>query len=94
MENLITFEGHNKLKVKIINVSLPRNTQVGHSISISGIPSGVVYISGFLFNYIKTNAQNIYEFWDIQVSLPSTCIVKSKKEYSDTGYATILAFYR
>ena len=94
LENLITFEGHNKLKVKIINVSLPRNTQVGHSISISGIPSGVVYISGFLFNYIKTNAQNIYEFWDIQVSLPSTCIVKSKKEYSDTGYATILAFYR
>ena len=94
MENLITFEENLSLKVKVINVVLPPNTAVGQSISTTGIPKNTVYITGFLFNYIKENATNIYDYWDLQISLPSNCIVKKKKEYNITGYATVLAFYK
>lgn len=94
MENLITFEENISLKVKVINVVLPPNTPVGQSISAAGIPKNTVYITGFLFNYVKENATNIYDCWDLQISLPSNCIVKKKKEYDITGYATVLAFYK
>lgn len=94
LENLITFEKHKAIKVKVINVVLPPNTQIGESISVTGIPNNTVYITGFLFNYIKTESTNIYEHWDLQVSLPASCIIKKKKEYDLTGYATVLAFYK
>lgn len=94
LENLITFEENISLKVKVINVVLPPNTPVGQSISATGIPKNTVYITGFLFNYIKEDATNIYDYWDLQISLPSNCIVKKKKEYNITGYATVLAFYK
>lgn len=94
MENLITFEENLSLKVKVINVVLHPNTAVGQSISATGIPKNTVYITGFLFNYIKENATNIYDYWDLQISFPSNCIVKKKKEYNITGYATVLAFYK
>ena len=94
MENLITFEENLSLKVKVINVVLPTNIAVGQSISATGIPKNTVYITGFLFNYIKENATNIYDYWDLQILLPFNCIVKKKKEYDITGYATVLAFYK
>ncbi len=94
MENLITFEENTSLKVKVISVILPPNTPVGQFVSTTGIPKNTVYITGFLFNYIKEEATNIYDHWDLQISLPSNCIVKKKKEYNITGYATILAFYK
>ena len=94
LENLITFEENISLKVKVINVVLPPNTPVGQSISTTGIPKNTVYITGFLFNYIKEDATNIYDYWDLQISLPSNCIVKKKKEYNITGYATVLAFFK
>lgn len=94
LENLITFEENISLKVKVINVVLPPNTPVGQSISATGIPKNTVYITGFLFNYIKEDATNIYDYWDLQISLPSNCIVKKKKEYNITGYATVLAFFK
>jgi len=94
LENLITFEENTSLKVKVISVILPPNTPVGQFVSTTGIPKNTVYITGFLFNYIKEEATNIYDHWDLQISLPSNCIVKKKKEYNITGYATILAFYK
>ena len=94
IENLITFEENISLKVKVINVVLPPSTPIGQSISAAGIPKNTVYITGFLFNYIKEDATNIYDYWDLQISLPSNCIVKKKKEYNITGYATVLAFYK
>jgi len=94
VENLITFEENISLKVKVINVVLPPSTPIGQSISAAGIPKNTVYITGFLFNYIKEDATNIYDYWDLQISLPSNCIVKKKKEYNITGYATVLAFYK
>lgn len=94
LENLITFEENLSLKVKVINVVLPPNIAVGQSITATGIPKNTVYITGFLFNYIKEDATNIYDYWDLQISLPSNCIVKKKKEYNITGYATVLAFYK
>jgi len=94
LENLITFEENISLKVKVINVVLPPNTPIGQSISTTGIPKNTIYITGFLFNYIKEDATNIYDYWDLQISLPSNCIVKKKKEYNITGYATVLAFYK
>ena len=94
LENLITFEENISLKVKVINVVLPPNTPVGQSISTTGIPKNTVYITGFLFNYIKEDATNIYDYWDLQISLPSNCIVKKKKEYNITGYATVLVFFK
>ena len=94
LENLITFEENISLKVKVINVVLPPSTPIGQSISAAGIPKNTVYITGFLFNYIKEDATNIYDYWDLQISLPSNCIVKKKKEYNITGYATVLAFYK
>ena len=93
LENLITFEEHNSLKVKIINVVLTPSTKIGDSVSVVGIPKNTVYTTGFLFNYIKTESHNIYDYWDLQISLPSNCIIKKKKEYNITGYATVLAFY-
>ena len=94
LENLITFEENISLKVKVINIVLPPNTPIGQSISTTGIPKNTIYITGFLFNYIKEDATNIYDYWDLQISLPSNCIVKKKKEYNITGYATVLAFYK
>ena len=94
LENLITFEENISLKVKVINVVLPPSTPIGQSISAAGIPKNTVYITGFLFNYIKEDATNIYDYWDLQISLPSNCIVKKKKEYNITGYATVLAFFK
>ena len=85
MENLITFEENISLKVKVINVVLPPSTPIGQSISAAGIPKNTVYITGFLFNYIKEDATNIYDYWDLQISLPSNCIVKKKKEYNIYG---------
>jgi len=82
VENLITFEENISLKVKVINVVLPPNTPIGQSISTTGIPKNTIYITGFLFNYIKEDATNIYDYWDLQISLPSNCIVKKKKEYA------------
>ena len=94
VENLITFEEHNSLKVKIINVVLTPSTKIGDSVSVVGIPKNTVYTTGFLFNYIKAESHNIYDYWDLQISLPSNCIIKKKKEYNITGYATVLALYK
>ena len=93
MENLITFDDNKNLKIKIIYVVLEVQTKVGESITVKGIPSNTVFVTGFLFNYIKNGGDNIYDYWDIQVAIPSICQIKKIKDYYNTGYATILAFY-
>lgn len=95
LENLITFEDNKNLKIKLIYVVLELKTKVGESIVVKGIPSNTVFISGFLFNYAKPNkGDNIYEYWDVQVTYPSSCEIKKIKDYYNTGYAAILAFYK
>ncbi|ALF16984.1 hypothetical protein [Fusobacterium animalis] len=94
LENLITFEDYNALKVKIINVTLTTNVAIGDSISVEGIPSSCVFVSGFLYNYIKGEKTNIYEYWDLQVFHPNKCVIRKIKNYGFTSYATILAFYK
>ncbi|WP_338987148.1 hypothetical protein [Fusobacterium polymorphum] len=94
LENLITFEDYNALKVKIINVTLTANVATGDSISVNEIPNGAVFITGFLYNYIKQEKTNIYEYWDLQVSQPNKCIIRKIKNYGFTSYATILVLYK
>ena len=94
MENLITFDNNNALKIKVINVTLTANIANGDSISVEGIPSTAVFVSGFLYNYIKGEKMNIYEYWDLQVSQPNRCVIRKIKNYGFTSYATILAFYK
>jgi len=94
LENLITFDSNNALKIKVINVTLTANIANGDSISVEGIPSTAVFVSGFLYNYIKGEKMNIYEYWDLQVSQPNRCVIRKIKNYGFTSYATILAFYK
>ena len=94
LENLITFEDYNALKVKIINVTLTANVATGDSISVNEIPNNAVFVTGFLYNYIKQEKMNIYDYWDLQVSQPNKCIIRKIKNYGFTSYATILAFYK
>ena len=94
VENLITFDNNNALKIKVINVTLTANIANGDSISVEGIPSTAVFVSGFLYNYIKGEKMNIYEYWDLQVSQPNRCVIRKIKNYGFTSYATILAFYK
>ena len=94
LENLITFEDYNALKVKIINVTLTANVAIGDSISVNEIPNSAVFITGFLYNYIKQEKTNIYEYWDLQVSQPNKCIIRKIKNYGFTSYATILVLYK
>lgn len=94
MENLITFENNTALKFKVINVSLIANIAIGDSVSVDGIPAGAVFVTGFLYNYVKQEKTNIYEYWDLQVSQPNKCIIRKIKNYGFTSYATILAFYK
>lgn len=60
LENLITFEDYNALKVKIINVTLTANVATGDSISVNEIPNNAVFVTSFLYNYIKQEKMNIY----------------------------------
>lgn len=76
MENLITFEENTSLKVKVISVILPPNTPVGQFVSTTGIPKNTVYITGFLFNYIKEEATNIYDHWDFPIYLKVSYCLK------------------
>ena len=94
LENLITFENNTALKFKVINVSLIANIAIGDSVSVDGIPAGAVFVTGFLYNYVKQEKTNIYEYWDLQVSQPNKCIIRKIKNYGFTSYATILAFYK
>ena len=94
LENLITFENNTALKFKVINVSLITNIAIGDSVSVDGIPAGAVFVTGFLYNYVKQEKTNIYEYWDLQVSQPNKCIIRKIKNYGFTSYATILAFYK
>ena len=94
LENLITFEEYNALKVKIINVTLTANVATGDSISVNEIPNNAVFVTGFLYNYIKQEKMNIYDYWDLQVSQPNKCIIRKIKNYGFTSYATILVFYK
>ena len=94
LENLITFENNTALKLKVINVTLTANVATGDSISVNEIPNGAVFITGFLYNYIKQEKTNIYEYWDLQVSQPNKCIIRKIKNYGFTSYATILVFYK
>lgn len=94
LENLITFKDYNALKVKIINVTLTADVAIGDSISVNEIPNSAVFITGFLYNYIKQEKTNIYEYWDLQVSQPNKCIIRKIKNYSFTSYATILVLYK
>lgn len=94
LENLITFENNTALKFKVINVSLIANIAIGDSVSVDGIPAGSVFVTGFLYNYVKQEKTNIYEYWDLQVSQPNKCIIRKIKNYGFTSYATILAFYK
>ena len=94
LENLVTFEDYNALKVKIINVTLTANVATGDSISVNEIPNNAVFVTGFLYNYIKQEKMNIYEYWDLQVSQPNKCIIRKIKNYGFTSYATILVFYK
>ena len=94
LENLITFEDYNALKVKIINVTLTANVAIGDSISVNEIPNSAVFITGFLYNYIKQEKKNIYEYWDLQVSQPNKCIIRKIENYGFTSYATILVLYK
>lgn len=94
LENLITFENNTALKFKAINVSLIANIAIGDSVSVDGIPAGAVFVTGFLYNYVKQEKTNIYEYWDLQVSQPNKCIIRKIKNYGFTSYATILAFYK
>lgn len=94
LENLITFDNNNALKIKVINVTLTANIVNGDSISVEGIPSTAVFVSGFLYNYIKGEKMNIYEYWDLQVSQPNRCVIRKIKNYGFTSYATILVFYK
>nr|DAS42739.1 MAG TPA: hypothetical protein [Caudoviricetes sp.] len=94
LENLITFEDYNALKVKIINVTLTANVATGDSISVNEIPNNAVFVTGFLYNYIKQEKMNIYDYWDLQVSQPNKCIIRKIKNYGFTSYATILVFYK
>ena len=94
LENLVTFEDYNALKVKIINVTLMTNVETGDSISVNKIPNGAVFITGFLYSYIKQEKTNIYEYWDLQVSQPNKCIIRKIKNYDFTSYATILVLYK
>ena len=94
LENLITFEDYNALKVKIINVTLTANVATGDSISVNEIPNNAVFVTGFLYNYIKQEKMNRYDYWDLQVSQPNKCIIRKIKNYGFTSYATILVFYK
>lgn len=94
LENLITFENNTALKLKVINVSLIANIAIGDSVSVDGIPAGSVFVTGFLYNYVKQEKTNIYEYWDLQVSQPNKCIIRKIKNYGFTSYATILVFYK
>jgi len=94
LENLITFDNNNALKIKVINVTLNTNILIGDSINVDGIPNTTVFVTGFLYNYIKQEKTNIYEYWDLQVSHPNKCIIRKIKNYGFTSYATILAFYK
>ena len=94
LENLITFEDYNALKVKIINVTLTANVATGDSISVNEIPNNAVFVTSFLYNYIKQEKMNIYDYWDLQVSQPNKCIIRKIKNYGFTSYATILVFYK
>ena len=94
MENLITFDNNNALKIKVITVTLNTNILIGDSINVDGIPNTTVFVTGFLYNYIKQEKTNIYEYWDLQVSHPNKCIIRKIKNYGFTSYATILAFYK
>ena len=94
VENLITFENNTALKFKVINVSLIANIAIGDSVSVDGIPAGSVFVTGFLYNYVKQEKTNIYEYWDLQVSQPNKCVIRKIKNYGFTSYATILAFYK
>lgn len=53
MENLITFDNNNALKIKVITVTLNTNILIGDSINVDGIPNTTVFVTGFLYNYIK-----------------------------------------
>ncbi|WP_236931833.1 hypothetical protein [Fusobacterium animalis] len=94
LENLITFDNNNALKIKIITVTLNTNILIGDSINVDGIPNTTVFVTGFLYNYIKQEKTNIYEYWDLQVSHPNKCIIRKIKNYGFTSYATILVFYK
>ena len=94
VENLITFDNNNALKIKVITVTLNTNILIGDSINVDGIPNTTVFVTGFLYNYIKQEKTNIYEYWDLQVSHPNKCIIRKIKNYGFTSYATILAFYK
>ena len=94
LENLITFDNNNALKIKVITVTLNTNILIGDSINVDGIPNTTVFVTGFLYNYIKQEKTNIYEYWDLQVSHPNKCIIRKIKNYGFTSYATILAFYK
>lgn len=94
MENLITYDNNNALKIKVINLTLTANIAVGDSINVNEIPNTAVFITGFLYNYIKQEKTNIYEYWDLQVSQPNKCIVRKIKNYGFTSYATILVLYK
>ena len=95
LENLITYEDNKGLKIKLIYTVLEIKTKVGEFITVKGIPSNTVFVAGFLFNYTKPDkGDNIYEYWDVQVTYPSSCKIKKIKDYYNTGYAAILAFYK
>ena len=94
LENLITFDNNNALKIKVITITLNTNILIGDSINVDGIPNTTVFVTGFLYNYIKQEKTNIYEYWDLQVSHPNKCIIRKIKNYGFTSYATILAFYK
>ena len=94
MENLITFDNNSSLKIKLINVVLSASIANRDSISVEGIPSTAVFVSGFLYNYIKDKRINIYEYWDLQVLQPNRCVIRKIKNYEFTSYATILVFYK
>lgn len=94
LENLITYEDNKGLKIKFLNVVLPLETSVGQFISVKGIPNNTVYVTGFLYNYMQSGSNNVYDYWDLQITLPKTCVIKKRKEYGITSYATVIAFYK
>ena len=93
LENLLTFNKYTALKLKVINTILTPNTPINNTISVVGVPDTTVYITGFLYNYIGTSSASVYDYWDLQIALPKSCIVKCIKQNNVTSYATVLCLY-
>lgn len=94
LENLLAFDSYKNLKLKILNTVLIPNTPINSTVSVTGVPATTIFISGFLYNYIGTSIENSpYNYWDLQVALPKTCIIKSKKLSNVTIYATVICIY-